>query len=48
MSVYEMALKYYPQYWDEARLRKLVEAGKLTGEEFEKATGKPYEEANNG
>ena len=35
MSVYEMAKKYYPDLWNIDRLRKLVEAGKLTGAEYE-------------
>lgn len=34
MSAYELAKKYYPKLWDETRLRKLVEAGKLTESEF--------------
>lgn len=34
MSVYEMAKKYYPRLWDDSRLRKLVEAGKLTEAEY--------------
>ena len=33
MTVYEMAEKYYPRLWDDARLDTLVEAGKLTAEE---------------
>lgn len=33
MTVYEMAEKYYPRLWDDARLDALVEAGKLTAEE---------------
>lgn len=42
MSVYEMAKSYYPMFWDEARLRKLVAAGKLTKEQFTEITGKDY------
>lgn len=30
MTIYEMALKYYPRLWDEKRLNALVEAGRLT------------------
>lgn len=30
MSVYEMAKMYYPRLWDEARIRALMEAGRLT------------------
>ena len=33
MTAYEMAEKYYPRLWDDARLDALVEAGKLTAEE---------------
>lgn len=39
MSVYELALKYYPYLWDEKRLVALVAAGKLTAEEYEGITG---------
>ncbi len=34
MNVYELAKKYYPDLWSDARLRALVEAGKLTEEEY--------------
>lgn len=30
MTVFEMAQKYYPDYWSKDRLDTLVEAGKLT------------------
>lgn len=30
MNIYEMAKKYYPKYWDAARIEALYEAGKLT------------------
>lgn len=30
MTVYEMALKYYPLLWDDSRIDALVSAGKLT------------------
>lgn len=33
MTVKEMAEKYYPKQWNEARLGALVSAGKLTREE---------------
>ena len=36
MSVFEMAKKYYPYQWNDARIDALVEAGKLTFEEGEK------------
>lgn len=35
MSVYELALKYYPRLWNKSRLEALVEAGRLTEEELE-------------
>ena len=34
MTVYEMALKYFPRLWDEKRIKALYEAGKLTEEEY--------------
>lgn len=33
MTVYEMALKYYPRLWDDNRIEALVAAGKLTQSE---------------
>ncbi len=42
MSVYEMALKYYPRLWDKDRLRALVKAGRLTEKEYETITGEVY------
>ncbi len=33
MTVYEMAKRYYPRLWDDARIDALVEVGKLTPEE---------------
>lgn len=47
-SVYDLAKKYYNTYlrgermWSEARLRALVEKGKLTKEEFTDITGLDY------
>lgn len=35
MSVYEMAKRYYPRLWDDARIDALVQAGRLTNEERE-------------
>lgn len=35
MSVYEMAQRYYPRLWDDARIDALVQAGRLTNEERE-------------
>jgi hypothetical protein len=40
---YEMAKKYYPDRWNIAMLRQLVEKGRLTEEEYELVTGEPYE-----
>lgn len=36
MTVFEMAQKYYPRLWNDARIDALVSAGKLTSEEAEK------------
>ena len=44
MSVYEMAKLYYPRLWDKSRLEALVEAGRLTEEEFEEITSEKYQE----
>lgn len=35
MNVEEMARKYYPRLWDDARLDQLVSAGRLTVEQAE-------------
>ena len=35
MSVYELARKYYPRLWDDARIDALVQAGRLTQAEGE-------------
>jgi hypothetical protein len=42
LSVKKMAEKYYPEYWDKDRLRTLVQAGKLTEEEYQELTGEKY------
>ena len=34
MEVFQMAKAYYPRLWDKSRLAALVEAGRLTEEEF--------------
>ena len=39
MTVFEMAKNYYPRLWDEDRLRQLVDAGRLTEEEYQVITG---------
>lgn len=44
MTVYEMAKQYFPRLWDKSRLEALVEAGRLTAEEYNAVTGEPYME----
>ena len=44
MDVYELAKKYYPTLWNIDRLRKLVEVGKLTPEQFKEITDEEYAE----
>ena len=39
MTVYELALKYYPRLWDKARIDALVQAGRLTQAEAEEIMG---------
>lgn len=39
MTVYEMAKKYYPKYWDKAKIDALYEKGKLTKSEYEDILG---------
>ena len=39
MKVFEMAKKYYPRLWDEDRLRQLVDAGRLTEDEYQAIVG---------
>lgn len=43
MTVYEMALKYYPSLWDKHRLQMLVDAGRLTQEEYDEIVGEDDE-----
>ncbi len=38
-----MAKKYYPRLWDKSRLERLVEAGRLTAEQYEEIVGEPME-----
>lgn len=38
MTVYEMAMQYYPNLWDKSRLQQLLSAGKLTKEEYDNLT----------
>ena len=44
MSVFEVAKQYYPRLWDKSRLEALMEAGKLTEEEYREITGEAYGE----
>ena len=39
MSVLEMAKLYYPRLWDKSRLEALVDAGRLTEEEYRECLG---------
>lgn len=39
MTAYEMAKKYYPRLWGIERLNALLEAGKLTLEEYDSIVG---------
>ncbi len=47
MSVFEMAKKYYPKLWDKKRLTALVNAGKLTAEEYKEITSEDFEGGDN-
>ncbi len=38
MSAYELAQKYYPALWPIERLQALLEAGKLTQDEYDALT----------
>lgn len=45
MSVaFDMAQKYYPDRWTKEQLIKMVEAGKLSADEYEEITGEKYSE----
>lgn len=46
MTVFEMAKKYYPRLWDENRLRQLVDAGRLTEDEYQAIVGGAENEGN--
>ena len=43
--VKEKAKGYYPTLWSDERLRILVEAGKLTKEEYKEVTGNDYDQS---
>lgn len=40
MNAFELALKYYPLLWDENRIKALLNAGKITADEYEKIINK--------
>lgn len=40
MTVFEMAVKYYPDLWNKSRLDQLLSAGKLTEEEYDRIVNK--------
>ena len=42
MDAFELAKKYYPEYWGEDRLNNLVRLNKLTAEQYKEITGKEY------
>lgn len=42
MDAFELAKKYYPEYWGEDRLNNLVRLNKLTAEQYKEITGKDY------
>ena len=42
MNAKELSMKYYPTFWDISRVRKLVEVGKLTIDEYKEVTGEDY------
>ena len=44
VNYYEMAKKNYPDPWNKNMIRRLVEKGRLTPEEYEDITGEPYDE----
>lgn len=43
MIIYEMAKKYYPLLWDKNRLQMLVNAGRLTQEQYNEIVGEDNE-----
>lgn len=42
VNVKEMAMQYYPAYWNINRLVNLVKANKLTEKEYKEITGFTY------
>lgn len=43
-AVFDLAKKYYPQYWSKERLDVLLAKKKLTQEEYDKLTVVPTDE----
>lgn len=39
MIILDMAKKYYPKLWNKKRILALLEAGRITKEDFEVITG---------
>lgn len=47
MTVFEMAMMYYPRLWNKSRLDSLVDAGRLTKMDVEEIIAeKGYDEPN--
>ena len=42
--IFELAKKYYPDKWNKAMIRNLVDKGKLTELQYKEITGEDYEE----
>lgn len=42
MTAFEMAKNYYPRLWDINRIKQLVEAGKITPEQYKEITGEDF------
>ena len=41
-QIKELAMKYFPKLWNISRIKALVEANKLTAEDFKEITGEDY------
>ena len=42
--VFELAKKYYPDFWSITKIRALVRNGSLTPEEYKELTGEDWDE----
>lgn len=42
MTVFEMAKNYYPRLWDINRIKQLVEAGKITPDQYKEITWEDF------